>query len=204
MMIAKDSLEYFYALEPIHAKYGFDVSVPEGAKLVSSIGDWAEFGVCSGKSARKMLEMLPSDRKLYLFDSFEGLPEDWEREDDIKRPKGFFKLEKEQIPKFNDERAILKIGWFKDTIPTFAEEHQEPLALIHIDCDIYSSTICVLDNLNNIIVPGTIIIFDEIYNYLGSPKNEYRALKEFQYKHERQFEYCGRTDKYAAWIKITG
>lgn len=200
---SKDSLDYFYTLTPIRAKlHGLEVSIPEGAKLVSLSGDWVEFGVFVGTSARKILEVMPSNIKLYLFDSFEGLPEEWEWGDKFQRLKGHFALKKNQIPEFDDERVIFKIGLFKDTISVFVEEHPEPLPLIHIDCDIYSSAICVLDGLNDLIVPGTIIIFDELYNYPRYLEHEYRALQEFRYKHNRQFEYCGRSDKWAAWIKM--
>ena len=194
----KDSLDYFYTLKSVNAKHGSEVSIPEAAKLVSLTGDWAEFGVFRGSTAHRILKVIQPNAKLYLFDSFEGLSEDWR--EGFK--KGAFKLEKSQIPKFDDKLVILKIGYFKDTVPAFGKEHLEPLAFIHIDCDIYSSTICVLEGLNNIIAPGTVIVFDELYNYQYFWKHEYRALQEFTCKHNRQFEYCGRSNKSAAWIKI--
>lgn len=200
---SKDTLEYLFELEPIHAnRYGIEVSIPEGIKLVSLQHDWVEFGVFVGTSSRLLLKKLPKNTNLYLFDSFEGLPEDWDAGDRIKRPKGYFALKNEEIPKFNDGRVKMMKGWFKDSIPIFVKKHSEPLALIHIDCDTYSSTICVLDGINDIIIPGTVVIFDELYNYPQYLNHEYRALQEFQHKHHRKFQYCGRSDKWAAWLKI--
>ena len=47
------------------------------SKLVILDGDWVEFGVREGVSAKVLLNNLPKNNKLYLFDSFEGLPEHW-------------------------------------------------------------------------------------------------------------------------------
>ena len=38
---------------------------------------WAEFGTFKGVSARIFLQFLPQNKNFYLFDSFEGLPEEW-------------------------------------------------------------------------------------------------------------------------------
>lgn len=168
--------------------------------------DWAEFGVYKGVSAKYLLRYLKNN--LYLFDSFEGLPEDWKFKDGRiwnDRKKGYFNL-KNNIPKFNNERAIIKKGWFKETIPQFVKEHKNPLGLIHIDCDIYSSTKDIFDNLNPLIIPGTIIVFDEYYNYdnenQGWKEQEYKAFQEFVKKYNRQYEYIARTSKEQMIIKI--
>jgi hypothetical protein len=133
---------------------------------------WAEFGVWKGASAFFFLRNLPEDGRLFLFDSFEGLPEFWND-----NPPGAFACD---IPDFNDPRVIIKKGWFEDTLPV-----QEVFDFVHIDCDLYSSTKTVLDRID--VRKGTIILFDELWGYRSGlmfentkwRDNEYKALMEW-------------------------
>lgn len=81
------------------------------------------------------------------------------------------------IPNINN--VTFYKGWFIDTIPVY-KKCAESIALLHIDCDLYSSTIDVLYNLNDYIVPGTIIVFDEwYYNHRDIPENRLHEQKAF-------------------------
>lgn len=132
----------------------------------------AEFGVYSGKSLR----IIASRMQVVGFDSFQGLPEDW-------RP-GF------PQGKFDDlgvipqghapDRAMIVPGWFEDTAPKFPFP---PLALVHIDCDLYSSTVTALDAVRPYISEGTIFVFDEYEGYEGWEQHEAKAWQEFIAKH---------------------
>ncbi|WP_425262729.1 TylF/MycF/NovP-related O-methyltransferase [Paenibacillus thermotolerans] len=51
---------------------------------------------------------------------------------------------------------------FSDTLPEFANHHNEKIAFINIDSDLYSSAKTILTVLNERIVNGTILYFDEI------------------------------------------
>src|SRR4051812_33096749 len=77
---------YSYKLESLHQAMA-EIHLP---------GDFAEFGVYTGRCARFLSNYLVGPRKLHLFDSFEGLPEDWVG--DWKA--GAFKLSPDKIPKF--------------------------------------------------------------------------------------------------------
>ena len=55
---------------------------------------------------------------------------------------------------------LTNCGLFEDTIPDYLKV-AKPIALLHVDCDLYSSTKCVFDNLNHLIKKGTVIVFDE-------------------------------------------
>jgi hypothetical protein len=133
-------------------------------------GDWAEFGVWKGDSARFLLRLLTQGNQLHLYDSFEGLPEDWSPE----FPKGKFALS--EPPTFDDARVVMHKGWFKDTItspPPF-------FSFVHVDCDLYSSTV---DILSRIFLPtGLVIVFDEF------PLGEEKALKETGIKYITLYE----------------
>lgn len=209
-MIRKDSLEYLYSLDEniVRERHGWGcaTSIPLAVGEIESFtGDWAEFGVNIGISTRMLLALLPKRTSLHLFDSFKGLPEDWKFHSERTYLKGHYALPEEERPKFGESRQIKwHVGLFKDTVPTFVEEYPQPLAFIHIDCDLYSSTKDVLMNINPLVRRGTVILFDELYNYNKNywKEQEYKALMEYVKKHNRRFEYLGRTNMFQAWIKI--
>lgn len=148
-------------------------------------GDWAEFGVWKGSTAQVMLSHLPSAYRLYLFDSYEGLHRDWSG-----LPAGSFKLK--EPPQFNDPRVVMVNGLFEDTVPdTLADKN---LGFLHIDCDLYESTIDVLYSLPPLEV-GTIILFDEYVHNLGNKPvdDEHRAFTKWIADTEYEFKYLWRT-----------
>ena len=72
-------------------------------------------------------------------------------------------------------------GMFHETLPQFKKRVLEstPIAFLHVDCDIYASTKEIFCQLADNIVSGTVIVFDEFYNYPGAEEQEFRALQEF-------------------------
>ena len=156
-------------------------------------GLWTEFGVKFGRSANILVdikkEKFPQSTKpLYGFDSFVGFPEDTKEWGKAGR------LSKEGVAPTISGAEFYK-GWFKDTIPTFVQDHPEDLALLHVDCDIYNSTVTVLEGLKNKIVPGTVILFDDILSYSqrrdiwGGEEHEYKAFSEFVEKYEVEYRW---------------
>jgi predicted O-methyltransferase YrrM len=90
------------------------------------------------------------------------------------------------------DNVELIVGWFDKTLPTFAESHKtESLALLHVDCDLYSSTKTIFALLAGHVVPGTVIVFDEYFNYPGWPLHEYKAFQEFVSLRKIKYEYIG-------------
>lgn len=67
------------------------------------------------------------------------------------------------------------------------------MALLHLDADLYSSTRTVLDLVGDRLVPGSIVLFDEYFNYPGWPDGEHRAWSEFIERTGHAFEYTGYT-----------
>jgi hypothetical protein len=154
---------------------------------------WAEFGVAHGHSAFFFLRQLPETGKMYLLDSFEGLPEEWNQ-----NPKGTFACE---VPDFNDDRAIVIKGWFEDTI----SQVTDTLDFVHIDSDIYSAAKTVLDNIK--VRKGTIILFDELWGWTNGTlvenpdwrHSEYKALMEW----DRPYKFIVRDTHGRAAIEVT-
>ncbi len=140
-----------------------------------------EFGVFSGRTINRLAAQ--TDQTIFGFDSFEGLPEDW-------RPdvgKGSFRAGLPPVA----SNVELVVGWFDRTLPDFLVRHEGPASLIHVDCDLYSSTRTVFDSLRDRIAPGAILVFDEFFNYVGWRNHEYRAFTEFIEESGLTFEYFG-------------
>jgi hypothetical protein len=148
-----------------------------------------EFGVATGRTLNHFARLMPN-KHIHGFDSFQGLPEDWTS----RMPRGFFK--RRQYPKVA-ENTYLYVGWFDATLPMWKVRYADsPILLLHIDCDLYSSTKTVLTELRENIVVGTVIIFDEYMNYPGWQQDEFRAWKEFVRDYDIQYEYIGRVSRH--------
>jgi hypothetical protein len=154
-----------------------------------------EFGVATGETINKIAKAT-ENRTVYGFDSFEGLPEDWRPDQGIK--KGAFAG---PIPNVLPNVQLV-VGLFSDTLPKFVQEHTEPVAFIHVDCDLYSSTKCIFDNLKDKMQDGTIIAFDEIRAYQGFEQHEYKAFNEFLEENKYQWECIGQHGGEKAGFKI--
>ena len=102
------------------------------------------------------------------------------------------------------EHVLLYEGWFKDTIPLWTTKHKGPISFLHMDADIYSSTIEVLSKLNQQIVPGTVIVFDEFCNFRLSGKmskwqqHEFLALTNWISQYNRKVRPLNRNWAYQA------
>jgi hypothetical protein len=168
----------------------------ESLKQVRVKGLYCEFGVYQGATINFIASLTPET--VHGFDSFEGLPEDWWG----RARKGTFKVE--GLPNVRDNVRLYK-GWFSESLPRFKAEHPEPMAFMHLDADLYSSTRDVLTVLCDRIVSGTVMQFDEFFNTPEWRENEYKAFMEFVEKNGIEFEYLGySTTSQQVAIKILG
>ena len=164
------------------AKELFDAILPQ----VSQTGSLVEFGVYKGGSANYIAKKFP-DRQLYGFDSFKGLPEAW---GGFTLNGGVFKLRENTLPRVRSN-VKLEVGLFSDSIPVWKQEDLNPIALMHIDCDLYSSTCTILELLGGRLIPGSIIVFDEYFGYPNWKNHEHKAFMEFCAEKNIIFEYIG-------------
>ena len=161
-------------------------------------GLFLEFGVKKGETIREIAKM--TNRTVHGFDSFQGLPEDWAGT--VLRKGRFDKQGK--LPKV-PASVMLHSGWFNESLPVFKKKFNEPVAYVHIDCDLYSSTRTIFDELADRIVPGTVIVFDEYFNYPNWQQHEYKAFQEFVTEHGLTYEYLGFISyECSVSVKITG
>ena len=156
-------------------------------------GIYCEFGVFEGRTLNFIASQV--DGIVHGFDSFEGLPEDWR----AGVPKGTFKTGR--LPAVR-ENVRLHQGWFDETVPRFARETSGPIAFMHVDADLYSSTKTIFRELGSRIVPGTVIQFDEFFNYRGWQDGEWRAFHELCESHKLTATYLGYTSNAPAQVAV--
>ena len=135
---------------------------------------YLEFGVASGSSFFWWLQKNANPGSTFCgFDTFEGLPENWGgfKKGDMSHALADLKL--------NDSRAAFIKGTFQQTLHSFVRNHENELSnkskLIHLDADLFSSTIFVLSQLYPFLNKGDIILFDEF----NVANHEFFAYKIF-------------------------
>jgi hypothetical protein len=136
---------------------------------------YLEFGVFEGYSIRYFSERFTHpDSRFVGFDSFEGLPEQWED-----KAKGHFSTAG-AIPAIADPRVSFRKGWFSQTLPAFLKGLQgtrpagrSPQVVVHFDADLYSSTLFSLATLQPHF-PNYHFCFDEFTGH------ESRALHNYE------------------------
>ena len=159
------------------------------AREAPAEGLMLECGVADGASLRHLAKATP--RKLHGFDSFEGLPEHWA---------GTF----ERKGKFGRGGALPEVpanvtlhkGWFEQTLPAFLTAYPgHAVGFLHVDCDIYSSTVTVFRELAPRLQPGSVIVFDGYFNYPNWQRHEWRAFQEFIRDSGFSYRYLGFAQK---------
>ncbi len=150
-------------------------------------GAFVGCGVWKGGSSAVMAfvsQKAKSHRKIWLFDSFEGMPEPQEIDGELARQwagvvargrlvsTGLNVASMEEVSKlffenfnFNREDIVIKKGWLQHTLPVSKLQIGE-IAFLCIDVDWYESTKVCLDYLYDNIVQGGYLIVDD-YNYFA-------------------------------------
>ena len=205
-------LKKFIDLDPIfagrHDKFNFDGTRDQWIKYHAEFdfktkqGLWLEFGVREGTTIEQFLKYT-STAHIHGFDSWQGLPEAWDVGNKIYQP-GDMNV---PMPVF-DSRVELWKGWFEDTIDPWMAKHKGTIQLLHVDGDLYSSAKTVLTKLNDRIIPGTVIIFDEIANWrlAGKMSNwcngEWLALIEWMQEFGREVQPLARSCLNQASVEV--
>ena len=143
--------------------------------------------------------------RFFAFDGFSGLQEGegglWGT--------GMFFCSKERFVRNAEkagvdlDRLVIVDGLYEETLKANAKKAYglERAAIVHVDCDVYSSTTSVLSFIEPLIWEGTILIFDDWYAFSGDDRfGEKRAFKEwsfrgyfkefYEYSNTKAFVYC--------------
>ena len=179
---ARSSARWAHRVMPTARQFHDPISTLECALRIAPQGGMAlEFGVFQGRSLG-VIAKARMGREVHGFDSFEGLPQDY-------RPhvrQGAFALDR--LPRV--EGAELVVGWFEDTLPGFLDTHPGPVDFLHVDGDLYSSAVTVLSLVGPRLLAGSVVIFDELFNYPGwDDGGEFRAWEEYLERTGAQVEY---------------
>ena len=173
----RNHADRFKLYENITAKYG----------LANEHVNYLEFGVYKGTSFRWWVnENKNPDSRFYGFDTFEGLPESWGT-----YAKGDMNA---NLPSIDDTRIKFVKGLFQDTLFGFTDSHSidNGIRIIHIDADLFSSTLFVLTTLARHLKKDDIIIFDEF----NVPNHEFFAFKMFTESFYVKYELIGAVNNY--------
>lgn len=160
------------------------------AGLRSEAIDYLEFGVHTGHSILHWAGANRApDSRFFGFDSFEGLPEEWNRT----YPKGHFDT-KGQVPSTSDPRLQFVKGLFQSRLDGFLASYEPGgrKLVVHIDCDLYASALYCLTKLDRFLTPGTILVFDEF----GDVQHEFRAFSDYLSSYRRQAKLICAHDSY--------
>lgn len=182
---AESSARFARELMPTASVFDDPIATLEHALSLAPAGGMAlEFGVYEGRTLR-VIAAARCNKQVFGFDSFQGLPEDWRSG----LPAGTFATDNfPEIP-----GAELVVGLFGDTLPDFLADHPDPVSFLHVDADLYSSAVTVFTHVGPRLRPGSVIVFDEYFNYPGWQRHEHRAWQEFVAASALEFEYVAYT-----------
>jgi O-methyltransferase len=163
-------------------------------------GDYLEFGVWEGESFTNAFHFAKKHKRLrdmryYAFDSFEGLP----TSEDVDLKMGSMEIHNWHkgkyssggVKKFLKNVKKAKMPLKKVTcVPGFYDQSLnkktkqkltlKKAAFIYVDCDLYESTVPVMNFITDYVTEGTVIMFDDWFNYRGNPnKGEQKAFYEW-------------------------
>ena len=173
-------------------------------------GDFLEAGVWRGGCCILMRAVLEAhdcrERKVWLADSFKGLPtSEHEHDNDYAMDPSVLPIlavtvdeVQKNFARFGllDSQVRFLPGWFKDTLP---DSNTGPLALLRVDCDLYSSTMQVIEALYPRVSPGGWVIIDD-YGILPPCQ---QAVDEFRVR-EGINDPLHQIDEYAICWRVSG
>lgn len=122
-------------------------------------GDVVELGVHNGDSLL-LLSKRAGARQVWGFDGFAGLPPPGEH--DLSFREGMFFGDEAKVQARVGGAVKLVAGWFADSTPL-----TEPVALVHLDCDLYQSALDGLRLLDP--VDGAVVLIDDWYCHRARP-----------------------------------
>lgn len=161
-------------------------------------GDVGECGVYQGGVSLLMAKILLDrelTKKVFMFDSFLGLPELNQRKDLPFYRAGTLKETMTSVLEAVAEMSVgevvnIRPGWFHETLPRLPVEQK--FSLLHVDCDLYDSTKTCLEHLYSRVVDGGVVIFDDYFDIGGG---EQKAVDEFLQSHDDELLFAGPTEQ---------
>lgn len=206
-------------------------------------GDYLEFGVYKGVSFIETYDQITSysnifykhgpkssseknifdDMKFHAFDSFEGLPETENPSNPIQYYSGAYSASEDEFRArivkagMDMTRVTITKGWFNETLneETGKRLNLNKIAIAYIDCDIYESSVDVLNFITPYLKTGSVLVFDDWFRNKGISnagvqgaviewlsKNKNITLQHFYNADTRTAVFIVKLDSYIENIKI--
>jgi hypothetical protein len=178
--------DFYSRVHDYGRRYGLYRHVVEQERLEEIC--YLEFGVAAGRSMKWWVENCRSvNSRFYGFDTFEGLPERWGSFGE-----GAMSTEGD-VPQLDDPRCEFVKGLFQQTLPAFLQSFDSgQRKVIHLDADLYSSTLFVLTALHPVLRKDDILLFDEF----NVPLHEFRAFMDFTAAYRAKYEVIACVNNY--------
>ncbi len=150
--------------------------------------EYLEFGVYEGASITWWARHIPDPgARFFGFDTFTGLPEQWAR-----YPRNTFSTGG-RIPDLPDPRVHFHEGLFQHTVPSFLQRFsRRGRVVVHLDADLYSSTLFALTALFPVFQPDDLLFFDEF----AAPASEFRAFDDFVSAYMVKYDLVGAANNF--------
>jgi predicted O-methyltransferase YrrM len=146
--------------------------------LAQRPGHVLDFGVATGESTIMLGNALlnTQNRTVVGFDAFLGIRDAWSKPD---RPPGAMSLGGVVPASLVDhEKVDVRVGWVEDTLPLFLQERPDSAGLVHLDMDVFPPTKFVLEALRPVLRPGSLLVFDDYFGFIGWQNHSHRAFAE--------------------------
>ncbi len=180
--------DFYSPFRDYSKRYQLYQHLTDSETLGTTAIDFVEFGVSKGLSFKWWVNHNTNpDSKFYGFDTFEGLPEKWGQFE-----KGSMTA---AIPQVDDSRHEFIKGLFQETLPGFLSSGklQNPkLKIIHLDADLFSSTLFALTSLHPFLKKNNILIFDEF----NVPTHEFKAFMDYVDSYYVKYEVLAAVNNY--------
>jgi O-methyltransferase len=182
------SRDYKYSDE--HLKFVHILEAVNYVRVAELPNVYFEFGCHSARTfsaavrAAELLEM--NDAQFFAFDSFQGLPsvnasdDGYFKSGSFATPIGEFIRLVKNMAGYRVPRENIVEGFFDVSLTGELQRRMPKAGVIHIDVDLYSSTVSVLEFIKPLMVVGSVLLFDDWYCFPpGANKGEMRAFDEF-------------------------
>ena len=151
-----------------------------------------------------LMDFDPCGRKMYAFDSFQGLPGLHAKDKNGQLREGIpgryaaafttFISNLKQLNVYNEDKIVIAQGWFSETCPI---SPVQKISFLRLDGDLYTSTIDVLRALYDRVSPGGFIYVDDYGSFTGCQRavDEFRALNNIT----EEIHYIIDTEKHGKY-----
>jgi O-methyltransferase len=156
---------------------------------ISLDGDISELGVYKGGTAKLLARVSNkyTTKKVFLFDTFEGLPQPDPTKDIYYQKGDMSDTDINEVKNYMSDcqNIVFYKGLFSDTLCNVSDRI---FSMVHIDCDLYSSTFQACEFFYPRLVQGGVMIFDD-YGFISCVGAK-KAVDEFFSKPGRDFPVC--------------